>query len=317
MTNERSLREIRAEAASWLARLHADDRNRSDEEAFRAWMAADPAHAQAFEAIDHAWSLAGGLARKPLAARKGLSRRTVMAGAAGLTAIAVGTFSFMQSGSARTYRTDVGEQKHVSLSDGTQLFMNAQTQLKVRLTDTQRTVELDYGRANFRVTPDSHRPFIVQAAGRRIVANQCTFDVRCEDGDVQVVLIRGRASIQGADGQALAAARPSETMQAGDRVVARGDRIRRDRPNLTPLLAWQTGSAVFENETLAGAIQEMNRYSSEKLEAADARVSDMRVSGVYRVGDNVSFARSISRLLPVTVDRQGDRLLLTAADSEK
>ena len=54
-------REIRAEAAAWLARLHAEDRDAADEAAFRAWLSADPAHAMAFEAVDRVWSDIGGL----------------------------------------------------------------------------------------------------------------------------------------------------------------------------------------------------------------------------------------------------------------
>ena len=53
--------EIRAEAAAWLARLHAEDRDAADEAAFRAWLNASPAHATAFEAVDRVWSDVGGL----------------------------------------------------------------------------------------------------------------------------------------------------------------------------------------------------------------------------------------------------------------
>jgi transmembrane sensor len=313
MSGEAINRETRAEAAAWLARLHADDRSLADEEAFRAWLAADPANATAFEAMDHTWSLAGGLSRNRRE-RNGISRRTVMAGGAGLAATAIGVLSFTRQSAARTYQTDIGEQRHISLEDGSQLFLNAETKLTVRFTDMQRDVDMEYGRANFRVAADPGRPFIVQAAERRIVANQCNFDVRCEDGKVQVVLIGGEAAMQPVGSPNIP--RPQDVLRAGDRIVVEGGSNRRDRPNLTPLLAWQTGSAVFENETLADAVQEMNRYSSEKLEVADPRVKALRVSGVYRVGDNTAFARSISRLLPVNVDRRIDRLMLTAADSD-
>jgi transmembrane sensor len=313
MPEHRSIRDIRAEAAAWLARLHADDRGPADEEGFKAWLSADLAHAAAFEAVDHAWSLAGGLSRKSRP-RSIVSRRAVMAGGAGIAMVAAGTFSFMAQSSARTYQTEVGEQKHVSLDDGSQLFLNAETRLTVRFTEKQRSVELAYGRANFQVVADARRPFVVEAAQRRIIANQCNFDVRCEDGKVQIVLIRGEAGFQPAGVQTAQASR--EILRAGDRILADGSHARRDRPNLTPLLAWQTGSAIFENETLASAVQEMNRYSSEKLELADASVEALRVSGVYRVGDNAAFARSISRLLPVNVERQANPLVLTAAYSE-
>ena len=53
--------EIRAEAAAWLARLHAEDRDATDEAAFRAWLCASPVHAAAFEAVDRMWSDVGGV----------------------------------------------------------------------------------------------------------------------------------------------------------------------------------------------------------------------------------------------------------------
>ena len=55
----------------------------------------------------------------------------------------------------------------------------------------------------------------------------------------------------------------------------------------------------------------MNRYSTQRL-AVDPAVASLKVSGVYRVGDNAAFARSLAKLLPVAVHEDGDTLLLTA-----
>jgi transmembrane sensor len=54
-------RGLQAEAAAWLARLHADDRNEDDERGFRRWLAADADHVAAFEAVDQVWTIAGAL----------------------------------------------------------------------------------------------------------------------------------------------------------------------------------------------------------------------------------------------------------------
>src|SRR6202012_5616302 len=101
---------------------------------------------------------------------------------------------------AKVYETDVGEQKHVALNDGSQLFLDAKTRISVSFSDTERTVDMQYGRANFRVAPDMKRTFVVQAAERRIVATRCNFDVRCDDGKVQVVLIHGEADVKPSHG---------------------------------------------------------------------------------------------------------------------
>lgn len=306
--------EIRAEAALWLSRLRADDRNAGDERAFRAWLAASPIHAAAFEAVDRVWSEVGSFRdlRGPVRPERPrlASRRALLAGV-GLLAVTGGSALFWKSAQAKVYETDVGEQKHVALDDGSQLFLDAQTRISVAFSDTLRAVDLQYGRANFRVVPDPGRPFIVEAAARKIVASRCSFDVRCEDGQVQVVLIHGEAQVKPAS----APDSQGERLRAGERLVASLDAEKRDHPDMTRQLAWQTGYESFENENLADAVEEMNRYSTARLQV-DASVAHLKVSGIYRVGDNGAFARSLAKLLPITVRQNGDTLLLAAEGDE-
>jgi ferric-dicitrate binding protein FerR (iron transport regulator) len=51
------------------------------------------------------------------------------------------------------------------------------------------------------------------------------------------------------------------------------------------------------------------------LEIVDARTARLHVSGIYRVGDNISFARSIAKFMPVQASQQGDRVILRSAGS--
>jgi len=77
------------------------------------------------------------------------------------------------------------------------------------------------------------------------------------------------------------------------------------------VLAWQSGYEMFDKEELAQAAEEMNRYSTAKL-AVDPSVAALKVSGMYRVGDNSAFAHSLAKLLPITVRQIGDTLVLAA-----
>ena len=91
--------EVRAEAAAWLARLRAEDRDAADEAAFRTWLNASPVHASAFEAVDRMWSDVGGLTDlradirrvppKIYQRRSTASRRALLAGV-GLLAVTGG-----------------------------------------------------------------------------------------------------------------------------------------------------------------------------------------------------------------------------------
>lgn len=306
--------DILMEAAASLARLHADDRKPEEENLFRAWLSASPSHAYAFEAVDSSWSVMGGV---PVPAKRSsqVSRRTVLMSGAGFAVVAAGTLSFVRSGLAKVYETGVGEQKRVALEDGSRLFLNAQTRVTVQFDQSSRIADLEYGRVNFSVQEDVQRPFVVEIDQRRIVSQQCNFDVRREGQSIQIVLLDGTAKVTGNFANHSPNSDKGQLLHSGDRFVATAGHYRLDRPNLKPLIAWQVGRAVFDNEPLTVAVREMNLYCPEKLEIADNAAGRLRVSGVYHVGNNLDFARSISKFLPVSVHKDGDRLLLSAASS--
>jgi transmembrane sensor len=294
-----------AEAAAWLARLCADRRDPVDEEAFKSWLAASPENAAAFEAVDQTWDDLGGICEPKeavqMAGGRKFSRRLLLA-TVGLAAAGGASAYLFRPASASTFETGVGEQKRVTLEDGSQLFLDAQTKVAISFTETTRSAVMPYGRANFQVTSDAKRPFIVEAAQRRIVANHCDFDVRCDGGQVQVVLIHGEADVR-----PKAAGSPATRLRSGERMIAAADMEKFDRPKLAPLVAWQDGYEIFESMRLEEAVAEMNRYSDTKI-TVDPRVADRKVSGVYRTGDNVAFARVVAQLLSVGV-RQDDQTL--------
>ena len=307
--------ETKAEAAAWLVRLHADDRTVADEKAFRAWLAAKPENSRAFEAVTTLWDVADGLREATAAGtrpRVVLRRRTVLASLGSLAAAGAG-LGVWEEAFAGVYQTDVGEQKHVVLSDGTQVFLDTDTRIRERYTSSLREVELDRGRANFRVRPDPGRPFVVEAAGQRVVADRTILDVRRDGNHVSVLLLQGRATVLSS---ARVAPAPRLVLARGERaIVAENAVIRVDRPNLAPLTAWQTGQAIFESETLVAAAAEMNRYSTVRLLVDDPVIANLKLSGVYRVGDNEGFAHSVSQLLPVTIERYPDHIELVRDES--
>ncbi len=300
------------EAALWLVRLQNENRTDAHVAAFRAWLAENQDHAIAFEAVNTTWEISGGLPRDlrgrghaPLAS----NRRSIMAGTAALLAGA-GTIGFWGRARAQTYKTEVGEQKHVSLDDGTRIFLDTDTQVDVQFSGGQRASNLQYGRVNFRVASDPARPFVVSAARSRIIGSPSDIDIRLDGEQLSVVLVNGSVEIVRSNSQ-------PEKLESGDRLIVDAKGFgRRDRPALVPLLAWQTGQAIFENGRLSDAAAEMNRYSNVKLLISDPEAGELRVSGIYAVGDNVAFANSVVRLLPVKL-MQGEGRIEIASDKNR
>lgn len=301
--------ETKAEAAAWLARLHADDRSAADEQAFRSWLAASADNARAFEAVTALWELADGLRVENPAQpqpRFLLRRRSVLAGI-GSFAAAGGGLAFWEEAYAGVYETDIGEQKHVALSDGTQVFLDTGTRFRERFSRSLRKVELERGRVNLRVRSDPSRPFVAEAADQRILAESSSFDIRRDGDRVSVVLLQGRATVLV---NARSANRPL-LLTPGERVIVADNMpVRIDRPSLVVLTAWQSGQAIFDGESLLAAAAEMNRYSTVRLVVDDPAIANLRLSGVYRIGDNEAFAHSVSLLLPVTIEHFPDHIEL-------
>jgi transmembrane sensor len=296
--------EVQAEAAAWLVRLQHDKRQDRDVAAFQAWAAADPSHAMAFEAVSGTWDIIGGLPRDMRGTSRVASvnrRHAVLAAASAVIAIGAGA-AYLRLTQSKSYQTEIGEQKHVILSDGSRLFLDTNSRVDVGFGKDLRTAELQYGRVNFRTVADPWRPFIVDASTSRIAAAASTLDVQRDGAQVSVLVIQGAAEI-------LRPAFPGAKLAGGERfTMVANEEGQRDRPNLAPLLAWQTGQAIFENGRLSDAIAEMNRYSVTKLTIVDSDTGELRLSGIYAVGDNLSFANSISRLLPIKIVQEEGRI---------
>ncbi|MFH7043329.1 FecR family protein [Paucibacter sp. JuS9] len=226
-----------------------------------------------------------------------------------------------------TYDTGVGEQRVVMLQDGTRMSLNTSTRVRAVLGVSLRTVEVEVGEALFEVAKDAGRPFVVRAAGSEVTATGTAFVVRYTPAfagsrnAVDVTLVEGRVLVRGAaDGIPPPDLVPTMEMLPGQRVRIAGRpraqagtvlKPQVDRPRVDQVLAWKRGEAIFDDASLAEAVGEMNRYSTTPIRLADAAVlGGLRISGVFKTGDNASFARAVATLHGLTVRERSDRLEL-------
>lgn len=296
------------QAGEWLARLHADDRSPDDEVAFREWLDGDPSHRTVFERASAVWDAVGGLRDQPPVAQPDtprLSRRMVLAGGGALAVAGVSTFGWREA-YAGVYRTGVGEQRRLTLDDGSRVMLDTDTRIRFRAGSDARTLSLSAGRVDLDIASDP-RPFLIELGARRIAAQTGRLDMRRDGDAMALTAIRGSARIEAAGAPVAVPTGHRIAMGAG-----RPDRI--DRPEIDDLIAWQSGRLAFRDETLTDAVAELNRYTTRPLVIADPRAAQMRVSGVYRVGDPEAFARSLALLLPVRVAADSEAIRISATD---
>lgn len=303
----------RAEAAAWLARLRSEERTVEDEHGFRAWLAGSSLNREAFELTNSIFEMAGAVERTARAPR--VSRRHFLRGGVGLAAASVaGIAVYLRSGS--TYATAIGEQRKVSLEDGTLVALDTDTEIHVSMNDERRRVKLRRGRAHFDVAEDALRPFQVIAGDQWIVASRAHFDVSRDGSVVSVLLEEGPLSVAPAGG--VDAAPLPRVIAPGQRLVFEAEKIVRDeRPVISQAIAWRHGRLAFFEEPLSEAVAAMNRYTRRPIVILDPQIADMPISGNYSVGDTEAFATSVSVLLPVRVGLERNRVTLSASRSAK
>jgi transmembrane sensor len=315
-SRERDTHTVRAEAAAWLARLRSEERTADDEKGFRAWLAESEAHRAAFEVTNSVIEMAGAAQRRisrtqaPRVTRRHVLRTGVTLAAASVAGIAI----YLRSGT--TYATEIGEQRDVSLEDGTRVRLDTDSEIRVSMNEERRHVQLRRGRAHFAVAADSTRPFQVLALDQLVTASRGEFDVS-RDG-VLVSVLPQAEPVQIANENAAAGSSTSRTIMPGQLVVFAEDRlVREEQPEMQRASAWRFGRLELFKEPLAEAVAQMNRYTRRPIVILDPEIAQLRISGTYSVADAQAFATSISVLLPVAVNLERDRITLRAASEER
>lgn len=316
--------EVRREAAVWIARIHSPDRTPLIEAGLRRWLKESPAHRRAFELANELWDTAsripdGALPRMMRWKRVAQTSRltfpraaAVFSAAAVLVIVATATVLYWRD-SALT--TSIGEQRTVTLQDGTRVSLNTATRLIVRYDASVRRVDLESGEALFDVSKNANRPFIVTAGDRSIEALGTSFVVRRDRGQTAVTLVEGKVAVSGISPET-----PTLAPSSGTVILTPGERVtfpmnapapKLDRPKLEKLTAWQRGLVALDYTLLSDAAAEMNRYSAVKLVIANPEAAQARISGVFRAGESLSFAQAIAKTYRLDVSEDSDRIVIS------
>lgn len=335
-------RQVLAEAAVWVARLHGPERSARIERDCLAWQARSAAHRKAFEKCTDTWQdvprlslgdayASSGDVSRPARPSRWATRRGRWVIGAGLAVLCVAVgIGIQQWRELGRHATDVGEQQLLVLDDGSRVSLNTASRVRVSLGSRQRLVTVEAGEALFEVARDRARPFVVRVAGTEVVAVGTTFAVRLQGGHddvadwLSVTLVEGQVVVWHAEGTASGqdALIPPLSLQAGERVQvvhrAGGWAQTIDRPRIENVLAWKRSLASFDDVSLADAVAEMNRYSRTPIVLVDReKLASLRVSGQFKISDVPGFARAVATLHDLHLQEAGGRLELYAVPAGK
>lgn len=182
--------------------------------------------------------------------------------------------------------TPRGGEFKITLEDGTQVWLNAESQLIYpdTFSANERRVILK-GEAYFEVVKDEQKPFYVESNGQVVRVYGTEFNVRSyeEDADIYTTLVSGRVSLQSMNGN-----EAELILTPGKQAVFdKRQQSTSVRPVDTQVVtSWRRGMFVFEEQNLEQIMRDLSRWYNFSYEFKDTSLRETVFMGsVPRYGD--------------------------------
>jgi transmembrane sensor len=315
---------IREQAALWAARLNDSDIAEAEREELQRWLLADVRHANEFRAHNAILALARDL---PADLHKRLStfapsygsqpaRRwmwpSALAAALLLALITGGWFVLRPSLLSQSYATDTGQTRTVTFDDGSVAYLNTRTQLKWLGGRNDRRVALLEGEALFDVIHDPAHPFTVVLGNSEIHVLGTRFNVyRKKDGETVVTVLEGAVAVS-ERGKSRAQPAWQRRLSANQQITYRPLGLLNDvhETAAEKAVKWREGVLEIQDQPIAAVLDELTRYTDQRIVIRDPRIADFRVGGALSVRDvRVALAR-LEKLAPLDVEESGGTFTL-------
>lgn len=324
----------REQALQWMVCLQSGEESAADRRRFEFWALDNPTHREEFERFSEIWNNLDLI--KPFIAveigqaeafwyanrsarfstiRQSLPRwGTVPIVVGALVALMVLTPWLREKvGTTENhYQTTKGEQQSLTLADGSEIMMNTDTKLSVRLSDTERMVELQQGEALFTVTHDEKRPFEVRAANGTIHDLGTQFIIYKSHEQVNVSVLEGIVEVGLKENRSILPIPRPRTVKQGQHVWFTADGRVSSVESFDPQTAraWTEGQLIFESLPLEQVLKEVGRYRSGEIRLLDQSLAEIPVSGIFNIHDLESFLQALQDTLPVRATHINPHLVI-------
>lgn len=205
--------------------------------------------------------------------------------------------------------TAAGEQRTMTLDDGSVVILNGDSRLRLAYSKQERNLELQVGEAVFRVARDATRPFQVHTPTAVVRAVGTQFNVSQQAQGTVVSVMEGRVRIL------TAAQSATQDLSAGEeaQIAASGHIQKKAHPDVARAVAWQRKSLRVEEAPLEQIVAEINRHSAVKLRLEGIAPGTRRYGGIFDGNDPESLAAVLERESDLIVERRAGEIVIRQA----
>lgn len=182
-----------------------------------------------------------------------------------------------------------GGQFYIKLSDGTEVWLNSESQLKypVSFTDGQsRQVELVYGEAYFEVSHSTEHQgsdFKVLNNNQIIKVLGTKFNIKAyrDESEIYTTLVEGRVSVTTSNTNQILAPGEQSILDLVDHS------LKVQTVDVSPIISWKDGVFSFEHEPLKNIMRVLSRWYDMNVTFDDAELKDKRFNGLINKSYNI------------------------------
>ncbi|TWV94695.1 FecR family protein [Chitinophaga pinensis] len=151
--------------------------------------------------------------------------------------------------------TPLGGQYHLTLTDGSDVWLNAGSSVKypTSFKGSERKVEIT-GEAYFEIAPDAARPFRVVTAGQVVEVLGTHFNVNAytDETDIKTTLLEGSVKVTGSN--------HTKIIKPGEQTVLNSNGLNVTNADLEEAVAWKNGEFRFNDEKIGSIMRKLARW---------------------------------------------------------
>ncbi|MET0335071.1 MAG: DUF4880 domain-containing protein [Rhizobacter sp.] len=301
--------EVLDQAAEWYAVLNTETVDDHQRDRWRRWVDADPRHRSAwqrveainarFEAPPHLDKRAAGQALRLTRGRRGVLKKITLLGVGAMVGGLVLREQPWERWSA-DYSTFVGEQREVTLGDGTRLWLNTDSAVSFDRSGEVPQLSLNFGEVL--VAPPRDRlktgggAFDAVVAEGRIRAGGARFSLLRDDDGACCVAVHEGQPVE----LALKAGGDVVQVQAGQQRRFSAHGVEDAEAVVVGSDAWTRGLLIAADRPLGGFVDELSRHHRGVMSCAP-EVAQLRLTGVFPLADQRAIYAALEKTLPIRV----------------
>lgn len=205
-----------------------------------------------------------------------------------------------------TISVPAGQRTHVTLPDGTNVWLNARTTLQypAHFNRKERTVRLE-GEAYFDVARNDKKPFIVQTGPYNVEVLGTQFDVEAypDMGTFETTLMKGSVKVS--------SPKQSIVLEPEHKVYMREGKLHVAKVKDFDPYRWKEGLICFKEEQFQFIMKDFEKYYGIRIVVNNSKVLQFSYTGKFRQADGIDYAlRVLQKDIYFTYQKDNDKEII-------